>query len=236
MLKFLGIPYAEPPVGRCAGRRPSRTRPGWRRATRARSAAAARRGRARSGRRPTTSEDCLFLNVYTPHRKAVPEHDLRRKRPVMVWIHGGAFQVGESDDYDPTKLVNAGDVVVVTINYRLGTLRFLAHPALSAESPPASPATTASSTSSSRCAGCRTTSRPSAAIRKRVTIFGESAGGISVHASSPRRSRPAPSTAPSSRAAPSFTQPTLDAAETQGAAMADTLGCSGSDGRVSARA
>src|SRR5262249_56475804 len=57
-----------------------------------------------------------------------------RRRPVMVWIHGGALLVGESDDYDPVRLVQHG-VVVVTINYRLGVFGFLAHPALTAESP-----------------------------------------------------------------------------------------------------
>ena len=49
----------------------------------------------------------------------------------MVWIHGGALVTGESDDYDPAKLVGRG-VIVVTINYRLGALGFLAHPALAA--------------------------------------------------------------------------------------------------------
>ena len=112
--QFLGIPYAERP-GRCA----------------ALAAAAAARAVDDTARRdrhsarrcaqttspfgiPSTSEDCLFLNVYTPHRKSVPERDLRRKRPVMVWIHGGAFQVGTAETYDPTKLVADGDVVVVT--------------------------------------------------------------------------------------------------------------------------
>jgi Carboxylesterase family len=69
----------------------------------------------------STSEDCLFLNVFTP---ATGGH-----HPVMVWIHGGALVTGESDDYTPAGLVADG-VTVVTINYRLGALGFLAHPAL----------------------------------------------------------------------------------------------------------
>ena len=60
----------------------------------------------------------------------------------MVWIHGGGLTVGESDDYDPTRLVQQG-VIVVTVNYRLGYLGFLAHPALSAESGARARATTA---------------------------------------------------------------------------------------------
>lgn len=66
------------------------------------------------------SEDCLYLNVFTP---AADDG----KRPVMVWIHGGAFVFGEGATpwYDGSRLAAAGDVVVVTINYRLGALGFL---------------------------------------------------------------------------------------------------------------
>lgn len=76
------------------------------------------------------TEDCLFLNVFTPVRGHGdgPSGYL----PVMVWFHGGALVVGESDDYNPERLVEQG-VIVVTVNYRLGALGFLAHPALSAE-------------------------------------------------------------------------------------------------------
>ena len=75
------------------------------------------------------SEDCLFLNVFMP-KLAIQELPFA---PVMVWIHGGALVTGLSDVYDPSPLVARG-VVVVTINYRLGALGFLAHPALAAES------------------------------------------------------------------------------------------------------
>jgi len=76
------------------------------------------------------SENCLFLNVWTPNQ------GIGRKLPVMVWIHGGAFITGSGSDeiYDGAALSRQG-VVVVTFNYRLGALGFLAHPLLSAESP-----------------------------------------------------------------------------------------------------
>lgn len=76
------------------------------------------------------SEDCLYLNVWTPAQ------DADQKLPVMVWIHGGAFVTGSGSDemYDGAALARQG-VVVVTLNYRLGALGFLAHPSLSAESP-----------------------------------------------------------------------------------------------------
>lgn len=66
------------------------------------------------------SEDCLYLNVWTPGTD-------NKKRPVMVWIHGGAFITGTGNDpmYDGSALAKRGDIVVVTINYRLGILGFL---------------------------------------------------------------------------------------------------------------
>jgi len=67
------------------------------------------------------SEDCLFLNIYTPD--ASP----RRRRPVMVWLHGGGFAIGSGGDrqYDGARLCRRGDVVVVTLNHRLNALGYL---------------------------------------------------------------------------------------------------------------
>src|SRR5207245_2846333 len=84
--------------------------------------------------RASTTEDCLYLNVFTPNAKTARglgsgKGLVRKRLPVMVWIHGGALAVGESDDYDPTKLVEKG-TVVVSLNYRLGWLGFLAQPAV----------------------------------------------------------------------------------------------------------
>jgi len=63
-------------------------------------------------------EDCLFLNIYTPSTEG-------GHRPVMVWIHGGGFSAGSANEYDGRVLARQGDVVVVTINYRLGPFGFL---------------------------------------------------------------------------------------------------------------
>lgn len=121
------------------------------------------------------NEDCLFLNVYAPAEA--------EGLPVMVWIHGGAFVFGNGGgEYDPTRLVEK-DVVVVTLNYRLGNLGFLAHPALDDD------------------AGNFALMDQQEALRwvkeniagfggnpDNVTLFGESAGGHSVmsHIVSPR--------------------------------------------------
>ena len=66
------------------------------------------------------SEDCLTLNVFAPAAPAPP-------RPVLVWLHGGAFQTGTAAGpaYDGARLARRGDVVVVTLNYRVGALGFL---------------------------------------------------------------------------------------------------------------
>jgi para-nitrobenzyl esterase len=85
--------------------------------------------------RPPFSENCLFLNVYTPKRQS-PRYGDGYGLPVMVWIHGGALIGGGGDLYDPTPLVEQGNVIVVTINYRLGLLGFFAHPALDATGRP----------------------------------------------------------------------------------------------------
>ena len=118
------------------------------------------------------SEDCLYLNVATPtlHRDA--------KRPVIVWIHGGGFTQDASRNYDGTKLAADG-AVVVTINYRLGALGFLAHPALAAR--PGGPA--GNYGLMDQQAALRWVQRNIAQFGgdpRNVTIAGQSAGGVSV--------------------------------------------------------
>ncbi len=77
------------------------------------------------------SEDCLFLNIYTPGNSNKSEK--LKALPVMVWIHGGGLRSGAGSSYNPVDLVRRGNVIVVTINYRLGVLGFLAHAAFNDE-------------------------------------------------------------------------------------------------------
>jgi para-nitrobenzyl esterase len=122
---FRGIPYARPPIGNLRWRPPQVEREwdGVRDASQF-SAQSAQTEFALTtmmgGTRPAYSEDSLYLNVYTPACDDAA-------RPVMVWIHGGAFVWGAGDTpwYDGTKFATHGDVVVVTINYRLGPFGFL---------------------------------------------------------------------------------------------------------------
>ena len=126
---------------------------------------------------PSTSEDCLFLNVFTPDKTNTGAAHLL---PVMFWIHGGGLVVGASDGYDPAKLVAQG-VVVVTINYRLGELGFLAHPALAAESPTGASGNYGLLDQQAAMRWVQRNIRAFGGDPDNVTIFGESAGGLSVH-------------------------------------------------------
>lgn len=161
-----GIPFAEPPVGNLRFSDPVAHR-GW---TGIRDASQHGDSCAVSGiiRDQRGSEDCLFLNVYT--------QSIIDKRPVMVWIHGGAFILGSGDDamYGPDYFVTE-DVVYVTINYRLGILGFL-------------------STGDRHAPGNYGMKDMVMALKwvkanivnfggdpDNITIFGESAGGVAVH-------------------------------------------------------
>jgi para-nitrobenzyl esterase len=174
---FKGIPYAAPPVGPLRWQ-PPQPAPRWR-GFRDATAFAPHCAQPPS---PfgvvSTSEDCLYLNVYVPKRSH--GNVLPLLRPVMVWIHGGALFLGESDDYDPTRLVDEG-VIVVTLNYRLGLLGFLAHPALSAESSYGGSGNYGIMDQQAALEWVKRNILLFGGDPRNVTIFGESAGGLSVH-------------------------------------------------------
>src|SRR5215211_7645735 len=122
---FKGVPFAEPPVGPGRWAPPSKLEAwsGIREAVHVGPAAlqgASLLDQIIPEQVGEQSEDCLYLNVWTPG----PDGG---KRPVMVWIHGGAFVTGSGSTpwYDGTSFAARGDVVCVTINYRLGALGFL---------------------------------------------------------------------------------------------------------------
>jgi para-nitrobenzyl esterase len=180
MKRFLGIPYAKPPVGDLRWRAPQSNKFwfGIRDATQF--ASHCPQPASPFGLESAT-EDCLYLNVYAPNHKGIIR-DLFEKHPVMVWIHGGALFLGESDDYDPGKLVENEDVVVVTINYRLGFLGFLAHPSLSAETAYNGSGDYGWMDQQAALKWVRRNIRFFGGDPHNVTIFGESAGGLSTHA------------------------------------------------------
>jgi para-nitrobenzyl esterase len=174
---FKAIPFAAPPVGDNRWRAPQPVIPwsGVKTASSMASACMQDTSMAVSfGAPATASEDCLYLNLWTPAKTP------RDRLPVMVWIYGGGFLGGATNWplYDGTHLAEKG-VVIVTVAYRVGAFGFLAHPDLSRES--------------GRGSGNYGLEDQIAALRwvrenigkfggdsHRVTIFGESAGGISV--------------------------------------------------------
>jgi para-nitrobenzyl esterase len=120
------------------------------------------------------SEDCLTLNVWTPSRQGAP-------RPVLVWIHGGAFAIGTSSTrlYGGRRLAARGDVVVVSINYRLGALGFLNLRALR-PGDPGLPANLGLQDQIAALEWIRDNIDAFGGDPHKVTLFGESAGGMSV--------------------------------------------------------
>jgi para-nitrobenzyl esterase len=134
IVSFKGIPYAAPPVGERRWKAPQAPAPwdGTHKAVAYGNACIQPPGlSAKAGGDPgPLSEDCLYLNVWTPRA------DPAARLPVVVWIHGGAyvFGAGGLPGYDGTPLARKG-AVAVNLNYRLGALGFFAHPALERETP-----------------------------------------------------------------------------------------------------
>ena len=176
---FKGIPFAAPPVGDLRWKPPQPPAPwdGVRKATEFGARCMQARVFDDMIFRDENSEDCLYLNVWTPARGDTD------RLPVMVWIYGGGFQAGSASEprQDGERLAGKG-VVVVGFNYRLGVFGFLSHPELTAESP-------------NHASGNYGLQDQVAALRwvkdniaafggdpGNVTIFGESAGSFSVSA------------------------------------------------------
>jgi para-nitrobenzyl esterase len=221
MDEFLGVPYAAPPVGRLRWRAPQPPAhwSGVRAATQFGPHCPQYGSQFGMG---SMSENCLFLNVYTPRDTS----RAGRALPVIVWIHGGDLTAGESDDYDPAGLVQNA-AVVVTVNYRLGALGFLAHPALAAR--PGGPSGDYGLMDQQAALGwVQRNIRGFGGDPRNVTIAGESAGGLSVLAQlvSPA-ARGLFAKAIVESGSYTLLQPGLSAAEASGEAFAAKAGCAG---------
>jgi para-nitrobenzyl esterase len=172
---YKGIPFAAPPVGNLRWKSPQPVTP-WQGVKQCSEFGPVPYQWAALGPPPTNSnEDCLYLNVWTPAKK---QSD---RLPVMVWLYGGGFRFGSGSTalYDGVNLANRG-VIVVTLNYRVGTLGFIAHPLLSKESGHDS---SGNYGILDQIAALKWVQKNIAAFGgdpNRVTIFGESAGAISV--------------------------------------------------------
>jgi para-nitrobenzyl esterase len=171
IVAFKGIPFAAPPVGELRWRPPEPVI-GWDGVRDASESGAicVQNG----GQSVTQDEDCLFLNVWAPRETSEP-------RPVLFWIHGGGYTGGSGSTaiYDGTPLAADG-AVVVTINYRLNVFGFLAHPALSVESPHGASGNYGLLDMVAALEWVRDNIATFGGDPGRVTIFGESAGAGAV--------------------------------------------------------
>jgi len=177
---FFGLPYAEPPIGSRRWQAPS-GQPTWG-AVRDASQFAARCMQApifpdMVFRNSNVSEDCLYLNVWTPTLN--PEQPL----PVLVYFYGGGFMAGDGSEprYDGESMARRG-IVTVTLSYRLGVFGFLAHPALSATSPSGTSGNYGLLDQQAALRWVRDHISAFGGDPARVTIAGESAGSASVSA------------------------------------------------------
>ena len=182
--QWLGIPYAEPPQGSLRWKAP-RALTNQDKIVKALkfsdscpqvpSISLDRGGKGKF----TGSEDCLYLNIFTPKKIS-----LDKKLPVMFWIHGGGNTSGEAASYDFSKLASAHELVIVSINYRLGFLGWFYHPSFAATSNNLEDKSGNFGTLDQIMAlrWVKENIEDFGGDKNNVTIFGESAGGHNVFA------------------------------------------------------
>ena len=170
---FKGIPFAAPPVGELRWKAPQPVVP-WDTILQATHYAA---GPIQGAPSDNFSEDCLYLNVWTPAKTA------DEKLPVLVWIYGGGFAFGNAGDpsNDCEALARSTDgLILASLNYRVGQLGFLALPELTAESPDHVSGNYGVQDQIAALSWLKRNIAKFGGDPERITIFGESAGGISV--------------------------------------------------------
>lgn len=168
---YKGIPFAAPPTGELRWKAPQPVVP-W---DGVKDATNYGPGPIQGSGHETAefSEDCLYLNVWTPAKTT------KDKLPVLVWIYGGGFSMGSSAFNDGSALAEKG-VVLVSMNYRVGQLGFMAHPELSAENPEGVSGNYGILDQIAALKWIQENIASFGGDPAKVTIFGESAGGISV--------------------------------------------------------
>lgn len=173
---YLGIPYAAPPTGelrwKAPGPAPART--GVFEALEYGASCPQKESFLSGGKSASIDEDCLYLNVFRPEKSGI--------FPVMFWIHGGGYTGGSGsyEVYDGSRLAADRDVAVVTLHYRLGPLGFLALPGLAEEDPNGYTGNYGLMDTIRGLEWVRDNIEGFGGDPENVTIFGQSAGGVSV--------------------------------------------------------
>jgi len=232
---FLGIPYAKPPVGNLRWKPPEQPVPwsGTRACAKYGATCPQPPGPVSFGQ---PSEDCLYLNVWTPAKVST------EKLPVMVWIYGGAFTTGSGSDprFVGTNLTRQG-VIVVTMNYRVGMFGFMAHPELSKESAHKSSGNYGLMDMIQALKWVKNNIKGFGGDPGNVTVFGQSSGAESVQyllVSPPAKGlfqRAISESGPRWHYGwISPMNPTLDAAYKTGEQMAVNLGCANASDQIAA--
>ncbi len=172
---FKGVPFAQAPVGALRWREPAAVK-AWTGVRESTSFGAPCAQNAGGRMQESSSEDCLFLNVWTP------EWPARGRKPVMVWFHGGGNYAGTAsgNNFDGESLARRG-VVLVTANYRLSVFGFLAHPQLTKESPHHASGNYGLMDQIAALKWVRDNISQFGGDRGNVTIFGQSAGAVDVN-------------------------------------------------------
>jgi len=226
MQKFLGISYAMPPVGNLRWRPTVSPHP-WQETLGVRSFGpiCAQNSICFPGFGSTSStEDCLYLNVFTPENN---EPILRAKAPVMVFIHGGGFSCGASNDYNPGRLVKDGHVMFVSLNYRVSMFGFFSHPEINSEGHPAGNYGIMDQQLALKWV--HENIERFGGDEDNITVFGESAGGASIlaHVAAPSSRGLFPKAIiESGGSPPTLPFPSIETLDSLGVALAKAAGCS----------
>jgi para-nitrobenzyl esterase len=224
--EFLGVPFAEPPVGDLRFR-PTLPPAPWSGVKDATRQAPACLQFAQGTLKPSvsTSENCLYLNIYRPHTAT-----RSRKLPVMVWIHGGGDVFGSSAEYDAENFAQRTHTIVVVISYRLGALGYMSLPGLDAETPQLGSGNYATLDQIQALAWVKRDIGAFGGDSQNVTIFGQSSGANSVCVllASPMAAGMFQKAIIQSQGCDTIGNP-QSSAQQQDEAFAKAEGCSGSD-------
>jgi para-nitrobenzyl esterase len=226
-IECLGISYAEPPVGELRFRPPRKPIP-WDGVRDGRSFGAASLQASTEYDPAQGSEDCLYLNVYKPTK-----HTANEPLPVMVWLHGGGFVNGSGNAFFSGLLAQTAQAIIVTVNYRLGPLGWLALPSLAAESDDHNAGNYGLLDNMAALSWVHTNIAAFGGDPDRVTVFGQSAGGeqvLALLASPPAEGlfhRAISMSAPAG-----LTLPDLSAAAAKRTEFLSELGCENGDDQL----
>lgn len=220
-----GIPFAAPPVGELRWAAPAAppARTQALQAVEFGPTCPQKESMLSGGVSGSLSEDCLYLNIWAPQKSG--------SFPVLFWIYGGGFISGSGsyDIYDGARVVSEGDVVVVTINYRVGALGFLALPELAAQDPHHSTGNYGLLDQIAALTWVHDNIAAFGGDPKNITIYGQSAGGMSVCALLTSPPAAGLFTRAFTMSGPCALMRTAEQAYTQGRGLAEAVGCAGPD-------